>query len=707
MILHTNETPIHSSGNIQQKEFRIPASGKAFKILSANLYQNKIRAFVRELSANAYDAHIAAGHPEKPFDVHLPSSIDPMFWIRDYGIGLSEESVMNLYTTYFESTKAESNDYVGALGLGSKSPFAYVDSFNVTSYFNGTITMYDMSIRDGVPNVAVLYQAETTEPNGMKITLPIKADDYQRVIGEATFVYGTFKTKPNFVGRTIECDLTSVVHGKGYFTTNDRARYAGAWALMGNIAYPINRHEIKLGTVFENIAESRSVFLTFELGDLDITPSREELSYDPETIKFLQDRVDSIGNVVIEDILKTYEGATCPRDTINLINKQEPFGLRTLVKKRVVIDGKDLLAWGNWFTWDNVHPSLGRSKYRLVDVSLTGEVSAKWEGQRSWNSNNRAGLDRNAPYIIDHDEGNDYLNTVRALVDAGKIPKGRTVLAFRSADPANKYVMDALIEKWMGKAHVFKVSDCVALKKAYLKADKANKPAAPSRGRPVTSEKFILSTDGLSVYRRECNYYAADVDSYDGYYAMKFFDAYVDSRELPVVSRKLIEEFMLTNKIKEIMIVRKSHWKRIEANPNAKHVFEGIKEQILASSPAQVARKFGLNVSGAPAWIRHTVDVCPEFTGSFIRKVKYKTQHKLTRLYRECVASVDFNRECGTDVKKKIDLYSGRAKAVNTSVSSHYATLTVRYPMLAKAMENLYTRDARAVMRSEIQKILG
>ena len=117
-------------------------SAKAFSILSSGLYANKIRAIIRELSTNAYDSHVAAGCADRPFEVHLPTSLEPWFSVRDYGVGLSHQQVVNIYTTYFESTKTGSNDFVGALGLGSKSPFSYTENFGVTAVQNGHMGVY-------------------------------------------------------------------------------------------------------------------------------------------------------------------------------------------------------------------------------------------------------------------------------------------------------------------------------------------------------------------------------------------------------------------------------------------------------------------------------------------------------------------------------------------------------------------------------------
>lgn len=113
-------------------EFTIRSSSKAFAVLSSGLYKNKIRAIIRELACNAVDSHRAAGNAHLPFEIHAPSALEPWFSIRDYGVGLSDTEVAHVYTVYFSSTKSDSNDYIGALGLGCKSPFSYTDNFTIT-----------------------------------------------------------------------------------------------------------------------------------------------------------------------------------------------------------------------------------------------------------------------------------------------------------------------------------------------------------------------------------------------------------------------------------------------------------------------------------------------------------------------------------------------------------------------------------------------
>ena len=178
MKLHTSTNTITKSENFVESNYSIDATAKAFAILSDGLYSNKIIAVIRELSTNAYDSHVAAGCSEKPFDVHLPSALDNEFSIRDYGTGLSKEDCMSLYTTYFRSDKTDSNDAVGCLGLGSKSPFAYTDQFMGESFHNGShMTFSAYKNENDEPVFALLSEQYTDEPNGLRVSFATEVGD--------------------------------------------------------------------------------------------------------------------------------------------------------------------------------------------------------------------------------------------------------------------------------------------------------------------------------------------------------------------------------------------------------------------------------------------------------------------------------------------------------------------------------------------------
>jgi hypothetical protein len=305
MKLHAGTNVVEKSGNFEESKFSIEASSKAFFILSDGLYSNKILAVIRELSTNAYDSHVDARKPETPFDVHLPTILEPVFFIRDYGTSMNHEDCMQLYTTYFRSTRNNSNDAVGCLGLGSKAPFAYADSFTVEAYLNGKKRIYNAyKNEDGSPVFSLMDEFDTNEVDGIKVSIQVNSNDINRFQHEAKKVYEFFKTKPNFVGESITFNkVNKILSGDNwYFDDNANDNLI----VMGQIAYPLDynqllsdgdNHEAR----FVQYSDGLRVFVN--IGDVDITPSRESLSYSKET----KINIKSIINSIMTDIASKIE----------------------------------------------------------------------------------------------------------------------------------------------------------------------------------------------------------------------------------------------------------------------------------------------------------------------------------------------------------------------------------------------------------------
>ena len=288
-------------------EFRIRNSAKAFAILSSGLYANKIRAIIRELSCNAVDSHAAAGKKDTPFDVHLPNQLEPHFAIRDYGIGLSHEQVTQIYTTYFESTKTNSNEFIGALGLGSKSPFSYTDNFTVTAIKDGKKGIYSAFINEnGVPSIALMMQEDTDEPAGVEVKFSVNDYyDFGKFRHEASAVYTHFSLRPvvsgfaGFVFNNINYDTKDIVPNVHSITHSH-----GSYAVMGNIAYPIDipQEHTTLGEL-SNLLHC-GLEMHFGIGELDFQASREGLSYIPQTVNAIKAKLEELNGALVDVLAK-------------------------------------------------------------------------------------------------------------------------------------------------------------------------------------------------------------------------------------------------------------------------------------------------------------------------------------------------------------------------------------------------------------------
>lgn len=335
MKIRTEENLLLTNGN-NEKKFTIQASAKAFQILSSALYSRKVEAIIRELSCNAFDSHMMAGYPERPFTVHLPNEWSSEFYVEDFGIGLSADDVENIYTSYFTSTKTESNDVIGGLGLGSKTPFSYTDSFNIRTRKDGIECHYNAYINmAGEPSVSLLTSTPTSEPNGVRVTVPVKADDFGQFAQDAVKVYQWFPVLPEIVGRELTIHNKSAIrlategsfwapYGQGSYNKNI------IYAVMGNVCYHVANVAETFSAHFtkgeQTFFKNNSLYVKFDIGDLDVAASRETISFDEETEKVFIKRVQDVIRLFSQETQDKLDGEiTTVVDAIKLV--QDTVGL--------------------------------------------------------------------------------------------------------------------------------------------------------------------------------------------------------------------------------------------------------------------------------------------------------------------------------------------------------------------------------------------
>ena len=320
MIPHSNIREVRTGGVTNKKTFGITNNAKMFKILSSGIYKNKVLAPLRECSCNAYDSHVAVGKKDVPIKVHLPTALEAWFSVEDFGLGLSHEDVMDLYTTYGMSTKEGSNDFIGALGLGSKSPFAYTDAYTVVSTFNGVRRNYGCYIdENGEPQISSIgNDIFTNDVNGLKISFNTRKGDDHAFLEAAREFFKHFPTKPDF-NLTVDIEKPDYLYeGDGWaLIKRVRGTYypssrSNSVAVMGSVSYPIDIDSLNLGRSghvgdTEQKEKIRAllhegVILVFALGELDIAVSREDLGYNDRTIQTIINKGEEVHALLIKKI---------------------------------------------------------------------------------------------------------------------------------------------------------------------------------------------------------------------------------------------------------------------------------------------------------------------------------------------------------------------------------------------------------------------
>jgi len=306
------DVTISGSNNVQDMSMKIDE--KAFSILIDKLYSRKKEAIVRELCSNASDAHVDAGIPHIQYDLILPSLSSTELVVRDYGYGLSKQDVQYYLGTLFGSKSSDSNDAIGGFGLGAKSPFCLVDSYHITSYHEGLKhSFFYVREAGGIPKFVHLSSSKSDEKSGIKFTVNVGEENMRGWAETTESVLSMFPVKPNcnielnYAETDVLFDTIEVIKGHTLHSS------ICDLACMGGVIYPVDKSLndiVGLDTFYRRISYGdRNIILRFEIGELDVAPSREALEYTTRTITainkkiaVLNDSVDYISNKVSSEI---------------------------------------------------------------------------------------------------------------------------------------------------------------------------------------------------------------------------------------------------------------------------------------------------------------------------------------------------------------------------------------------------------------------
>ena len=305
MITKQSDINLRQSQDFTSYSFGIKDSGLAhiFNVLRNQLYSDKILAVIREYSANAIDAHVEMDKASTPIKVTLPNKLNLKLKVRDFGRGLTEKEIAEIYAMYGESTKRGSNKQIGQLGLGCKSAFAYGDNFVINSFVDGNVTSYNAFIDPSqVGRISKLHSKTTKEKNGIEIEIPVNQEDVDAFREKAVNLFQNFEVKPEVEGQSIQDAITD---GDVLIGSDDDSwkiiRDSSSVAVMGNIPYPIDTYAMD----FDHREDSHlrtlvnmGVRLRIDIGDLEVAASREALQYTKATKTAIRKKLQKIADAL-------------------------------------------------------------------------------------------------------------------------------------------------------------------------------------------------------------------------------------------------------------------------------------------------------------------------------------------------------------------------------------------------------------------------
>lgn len=274
-----------------------------------NLYSRPIEAVEREYATNAWDSHVFAG-VSRPIEITLPTVESMEFVVQDYGLGMSIDTLREVYAFYGNSDKRESNAVAGQLGVGSKSGLSYAAGFTVTAVKDHEkVSAFVTKDKHGNGVIKILTApAATNEPNGVRIAIPVDRYDvptfhayaenlFQFWAPGTVLIDGNEPEVPEWRANALPLDEWNHT----LLVRQDQG-LDSSYVIMGNVPYPVP--DVTIGRT-----NTRFV-ATLNIGDVDFAPSREDVRHTKHTDDTLAELHDYIRGSFKRAIATALTGVT-------------------------------------------------------------------------------------------------------------------------------------------------------------------------------------------------------------------------------------------------------------------------------------------------------------------------------------------------------------------------------------------------------------
>lgn len=448
MKIETAPQDVAVHGNFKTSDFNVGDVAFIVDMFADKVYSHKERAVIRELSCNAYDSHVMANNRHTPFNVHLPTTLEPWFSVRDFGTGLSDHEIRTVFAGIGISTKRNNNEVIGCFGIGSLSPYALADSFTVISYHNGTMRTYTC-YRDEQrkPVVALLTELETSEPNGLEVSLSVNGR-VQAFEDEAENVFRFWEgTLPNINNVNVikECEKQ---RAKYIFSGDDFGligSYGEMYAIMGNIAYKIP---------YELDEFRCDGYLKFNLGELEFDTARENLSMTDKVRKAIKAKFEQVKSKLVVIATEQINSELTVYGKAVIADKMNKGCLSNFLKS---IDLKQYAlpkATEDFQVWQSRGRGCDRFSSKFIPVGREVEYYVHKERMSSRIAAYAKNLNYNVTIIVfkDKQQAIDCHIPVELLKDLESLPKVERAKSSGTKNIVKTYA-------WAGRASRYRTSD--------------------------------------------------------------------------------------------------------------------------------------------------------------------------------------------------------------------------------------------------------
>jgi hypothetical protein len=221
------------------------------------------------------------------------------------------DDLRDVYSMYGKSTKRDSDEVTGMLGLGCKAGLTYANAFGVTSVKNGVkVTATVTKDEDGVGTIRILDTRATDERNGVLISIPVKPHDVSSFAAEAQVFFQYWRN-----GEVrVDGELPEGVNTDNAIWLDDDilvSQQAGqSRIVMGGVPYPVTLPHFP-----------HSVTAWVPMGAVNFTPSREALHMTTRTEETIKELIAYCSERLPKRLEQEMQSLSTPFERIELANK--------------------------------------------------------------------------------------------------------------------------------------------------------------------------------------------------------------------------------------------------------------------------------------------------------------------------------------------------------------------------------------------------
>lgn len=323
MKLRDNNVEIEKHGDFDSIDFRASTNNNyhIFKMLTT--YSNPIESVVREYTSNCFDSHKRA-NVDKPVVIRIKKDDGYYVEFEDFGTGLTKEQVKDVFTVIGESDKRDSNDEIGGFGIGAKSACGYLrgidlNGFIVDTYVDGTHYSYLITEESNKVTMNNVYTGDTERSNGTIVRIPFLDSDlhsFKSAVNTQLLYFDNIQYQgllPN-IDYTIVKGDHFVISSKRDQLNNYHSLKNSIHACIGQVAYPLDFSQLSIRQ-YSNKADV-PVALKFDVGEIDVTPKREQIEYNDRTIQVIEDKITKCFGELQEMLQDQHENVDSIEDSL-------------------------------------------------------------------------------------------------------------------------------------------------------------------------------------------------------------------------------------------------------------------------------------------------------------------------------------------------------------------------------------------------------